>query len=169
MKDNYEKIRRLMLASNQMDGGYYLFARKAGIRENTLALLYALDDGHPHSQKQVCEEWLIPKTTINTVVRELLRKDYITLGAAGPTKEKTILLTQRGRQYADEIMEEIVRAKIDQNPAVKERLLETGDIIIEEGNDWKDTYWGVDLKTGKGENHLGKILMKSRDLVRNKK
>lgn len=72
-------------------------------------------------------------------------------------------------EVKDEIMEEIVRAKIDQNPEVKERLLETGDMIIEEGNDWKDTYWGVDLKTGKGENRLGKILMKIRDEVRNGK
>lgn len=34
---------------------------------------------------------------------------------------------------------------------------------IEEGNDWGDTFWGVDLKTGDGFNHLGKLLMKIRD------
>ena len=109
MKDNYEKIRRLMLASNQMDGGYYLFARKAGIRENTLALLYALDDGHPHSQKQVCEEWLIPKTTINSIIQELTREGYVTLATAEGTREKTICLTESGQAYASRILEGFTR------------------------------------------------------------
>lgn len=36
-----------------------------------------------------------------------------------------------------------------------------GDIV--EGNRWGDTFWGVDLRTGQGENHLGKILMQLRD------
>lgn len=31
-----------------------------------------------------------------------------------------------------------------------------------EGNTWHDVYWGVDLCTGEGENHLGKILMTQR-------
>ena len=65
-----------------------------------------------------------------------------------------------------QIMEEIVRAKIEQNYTVRNRLLETGDAYIEEGNTWHDTFWGVDLKTGKGENNLGKILMKIRKELR---
>lgn len=32
-----------------------------------------------------------------------------------------------------------------------------------EGNSFGDTFWGVDARTGKGENHLGKILMKVRE------
>ena len=33
---------------------------------------------------------------------------------------------------------------------------------LEEGNTWHDTCWGVDAKTGEGQNHLGRILMKVR-------
>lgn len=60
------------------------------------------------------------------------------------------------------IMEEIVRAKFTQNHALRQQLLDTGDRELREGNSWHDTFWGVDLRTGKGENHLGKILMKVR-------
>ena len=60
------------------------------------------------------------------------------------------------------IMEEIVRAKFAQNEELAYRLLATGDAELEEGNTWNDTFWGTHLKTGKGENHLGKILMKVR-------
>ncbi len=62
----------------------------------------------------------------------------------------------------DEIMEDVVRAKFLQNPELLRRLLDTGDLELVEGNRWHDKYWGVDLMTGQGENHLGKILMKIR-------
>ena len=61
------------------------------------------------------------------------------------------------------IMEEIVRAKFTQNEDLKWRLIGTGDAYLEEGNTWHDTCWGVDAKTGAGQNHLGKILMKVRE------
>ena len=65
------------------------------------------------------------------------------------------------------IMEEIVYAKFTQNEELKEKLLATGDMILEEGNDWNDTFWGVSLKTGKGKNNLGIIIMKVREKLRN--
>lgn len=61
------------------------------------------------------------------------------------------------------IMEQIVYEKFTQNPALAQDLLNTEDRILKEGNYWKDLYWGVDLKTGEGENNLGKILMSLRE------
>jgi hypothetical protein len=46
------------------------------------------------------------------------------------------------------------------DPALKQKLLDTGDAELEEGNWWNDTYWGI--CNGVGENHLGKLLMKLR-------
>ena len=60
------------------------------------------------------------------------------------------------------VMEQIVRAKFTQHPELAGRLMSTGDLQLVEGNAWHDTFWGVDLATGKGENHLGLILMKIR-------
>jgi ribA/ribD-fused uncharacterized protein len=60
------------------------------------------------------------------------------------------------------IMEEIVRAKSTQNEDLKQLLLATGELVLEEGNTWGDTFWGVDAQTREGRNHLGKILMRIR-------
>ena len=60
------------------------------------------------------------------------------------------------------LMDEIVRAKFAQNPDIAARLLATGDRELVEGTVWHDIFWGIDLATGKGENHLGRILMKIR-------
>ena len=56
-------------------------------------------------------------------------------------------------------MERVLRAKFLQNPELAAALLDTGDRMLQEGNGWHDLYWGVDLKTGAGENHLGLLLM----------
>lgn len=60
-----------------------------------------------------------------------------------------------------DIMTEIVSQKFLQHPHLIEMLLQTGDEELIEGNKWGDRFWGV--CKGKGENHLGKILMKIRD------
>lgn len=62
-----------------------------------------------------------------------------------------------------DVMKQVVRAKFEQNPRLAEMLLATGDIPLQEGNTWHDVFWGVDLKTGTGENHLGRILMQLRE------
>jgi predicted NAD-dependent protein-ADP-ribosyltransferase YbiA (DUF1768 family) len=57
------------------------------------------------------------------------------------------------------VMEEIVYNAFSRNLELKKELLGTGEAILQEGNLWGDTYWGIDLRTGKGENNLGKILL----------
>lgn len=59
-----------------------------------------------------------------------------------------------------DVMEAIVRSKFSENPDLREKLLATGDSFLVEGNTWGDTCWGI--CNGKGENRLGKILMKTR-------
>ena len=58
------------------------------------------------------------------------------------------------------IMESLVRDKFNNSSTLRIKLLETGDNELVELNSWGDTFWGV--CNGKGENNLGKILMKIR-------
>lgn len=62
-----------------------------------------------------------------------------------------------------EIMESILIAKFNQNPGLMRRLKETGNIVLVNGNNKQETFWGFDLYSWQGENNLGKILMKIRD------
>jgi ribA/ribD-fused uncharacterized protein len=62
------------------------------------------------------------------------------------------------------IMYRILRAKFTNGTLLRARLLATGDVHLEETNYWHDTFWGV--YAGKGENHLGRLLMVVRDELR---
>lgn len=70
MESSRSFLDRFYVCCNKIDGLYYLAARRLGVKENALSLLYTLDNGPPCSQKQLAEELLIPKTTINTIVKE---------------------------------------------------------------------------------------------------
>ena len=61
------------------------------------------------------------------------------------------------------IMESILQAKFEQNPALMRKLLETGNRILVNGNNKQETFWGIDLYSWIGENHLGRIIMNIRD------
>ena len=58
------------------------------------------------------------------------------------------------------IMEAFVRLKFTAHADLRTKLLATDDAELVEGNNWNDRFWGV--CRGKGQNELGKILMKVR-------
>ena len=61
-----------------------------------------------------------------------------------------------------QIMFEVVLTKFVVNQDLRDKLIMTGQRELIEGNTWNDTFWGV--CNGKGENHLGKILMEIRSM-----
>lgn len=65
-----------------------------------------------------------------------------------------------------DIMEKLLRLKLEQNPYVKKKLLETGNLIICEDSP-KDSFWGIGANRD-GRNELGKLWMKLRSELQNK-
>ena len=63
------------------------------------------------------------------------------------------------------IMEELLRLKIEQNPYVKKKLLQTEDYMIVEDSP-KDDFWGWGPNRN-GQNNLGKLWMKLREGLKN--
>jgi ribA/ribD-fused uncharacterized protein len=59
-------------------------------------------------------------------------------------------------------MRKVVLAKFRQNKDLGKKLLATGTKLLEETNNWGDTFWGVNMQTRKGHNHLGLTLMSVR-------
>lgn len=66
-------------------------------------------------------------------------------------------------EMRNDVMLRLLRQKFS-DPVLRKRLLDTGDVELVEGNHWGDTYWGV--CNCKGENMLGKLLMKVREEIR---
>lgn len=75
---------------------------------------------------------------------------------------KKVTLRSDWESIKRKVMLHAVECKFHQNPTLAKLLKDTGDKYLEETNHWGDKTWGVDSKTGEGENALGKILMEVR-------
>lgn len=133
---------------NQFRGEYAFLSNFWEVPVTYKGLTYGSNEAAFQAQKCMTEEEKVEFT-------QLRPSDSKKLG-------RRVQLRPDWEEVKVSIMEEIVRAKFTQNEALKQLLLETGDAYLEEGNTWNDTCWGVHLKTGQGQNHLGKILMKVR-------
>ena len=63
-----------------------------------------------------------------------------------------------------DVMAACVRDKFTRSAELRRRLVATGDAELIEGNSWGDRFWGV--CDGEGENHLGRILTRVREELR---
>lgn len=83
-------------------------------------------------------------------------------------KGRHVLLRPDWEKAKDQVMYEIVKDKFTNNPDLQEKLLATGNAILTEGNTWHDVYWGYDIRQKRGQNKLGKILMRVRQKLKAK-
>jgi ribA/ribD-fused uncharacterized protein len=77
---------------------------------------------------------------------------------------RKVQLREDWEEIKVETMAYLVWNKFSLHPELAERLLNTGNRELIEGNWWGDTFWG--MCQGTGHNNLGKILMRVRTDLR---
>ncbi len=83
--------------------------------------------------------------------------------ASSPAEAKRMGRALKKRSDWDQVRVSVMAAILAikfQDPELRRKLIVTGSAILEEGNTWNDTYWGI--CNGVGENMLGKLLMQLR-------
>ena len=89
-----------------IDGIYDEYGRKNKIAStNVLWVLYAFNDDEKHSQKDICDGWSMPRTTINTIIKDLEQQQMVEMiPIPGKRREKYVKLTEKGKEYADYVL-----------------------------------------------------------------
>lgn len=99
------------------------------------------------------------------VIDKHKRDQFCNLDAStAKRKGRHVLLRHDWEDVKDQIMYDVVRDKFTRNEILRQKLLDTKDEELQEGNTWGDIYWGV--CNGRGKNKLGKILMRVREELR---
>jgi ribA/ribD-fused uncharacterized protein len=80
------------------------------------------------------------------------------------SKGRNIVLRSDWENIKIDVMYKILQFKF-KDEFLRKLLLDTDDLILEEGNYWNDTFWGI--CRGVGQNNLGILLMKLRNEIRN--
>ncbi|WP_455678083.1 MarR family winged helix-turn-helix transcriptional regulator [Sharpea azabuensis] len=93
-----------------VDSFYDEFAKQSNVSSSLLWVLYALNDGNSHTQIEISNDWELPKTTVNTVIKDIQKEGYVELvPIKGKRREMSIVLTESGKAFADNVLSDLYR------------------------------------------------------------
>ena len=72
-----QQMKLLCTCLCRQDELYAAVSKRHGLSYHTAMTLYALDQDEGCTQKEIAKTWLIPKQTVNTVVKELERQGFL--------------------------------------------------------------------------------------------
>ena len=111
-----QNVQQLLIKVNQsiirIRGAYAACARQNQVNYHELLIFYSLRYLNACTQKQVCEQYLIPKQTVNNIIADLKRKGYIVLRPGkGDWREKVIELTEAGKAYSASVIDPLMEVE----------------------------------------------------------
>lgn len=110
MKDAVKKdIQAYYAWWRRMNDLYVEWARAHGLSSFSLFVLdslYGSENGC--TQKQICRDWMLPKQTVNSILKGFEEKGYITSRVSEEDKRKRLIfLTGEGMAYGEAIISEL--------------------------------------------------------------
>ena len=113
-----------------VDSFYDEFAKKSNVSSALLWVLYALNDGNSHTQIEISNDWELPKTTVNTVIKEIQQNGYVELiPIKGKRREMSIVLTESGKNYADSILSDLYKKEAEVYKTLHSEEYEVVDLL----------------------------------------
>lgn len=113
-----------------VDSFYDEFAKKSNVSSALLWVLYALNDGNSHTQIEISNDWELPKTTVNTVIKGIQQNGYVELiPIKGKRREMSIVLTESGKNYADSILSDLYKKEAEVYKTLRSEEYEVVDLL----------------------------------------
>ena len=97
----------------QFRGLYAAWAKAHGISYHELLVLYTIRDQGYCTQKQICDNYLLPRQTMNHVFLDLRKRGLLEQRSThGIGREKAFVLSEQGERYARPLLEALNRVEL---------------------------------------------------------
>lgn len=104
---NYRDIMsRLNSALSTIDSAYGVIAKKYGLSFNALMIVCLIYESDTITQKVICDTLHLPKSTVHSILLNLMKQEYIVLKAGNDKKEKFVTFTELGVRYFEVVLTE---------------------------------------------------------------
>ncbi len=112
--DFKEQLNRYYSVWQEYNYVYEEWAKAHGMSVNSLLALSAIHEGgNDCTQRKISQRWMIPKQTINMILKEFERKGLVELLPMKEDKRnKLIQFTPAGYEYADGIISKLRKAEL---------------------------------------------------------
>ena len=96
----------------EWNASYEEYAKLMGLSVTSLSILNAICGMEKCTQKRLCERCFLPKQTVNAVITAFYKKGWLRLEELPEDRRnKTIHLTEAGRQEAERILEPVRKSE----------------------------------------------------------
>lgn len=112
--DFMEQLDRYYSVWQEYNYVYEEWAKAHGLSVNSLLVLSAIHEGGKDcTQRRISQRWMIPKQTINMILKEFERKGLVELLPMQEDKRnKLIRFTQAGNAYADALISKLRKVEL---------------------------------------------------------
>lgn len=113
-RDFMEQLNRYYSVWQEYNYVYEDWAKAHGMSVNSLLVLSAIQEGGKDcTQRKISQRWMIPKQTINMVLKEFERKGLVELCPMQEDKRnKLIQFTPAGTEYADIVLSKLRKVEL---------------------------------------------------------
>lgn len=109
-----EQLNRYYAVWQEYNYVYGEWAKAQGLSVNSLLVLSAIHEGGKDcTQRKISQRWMIPKQTVNMILKELERKELVELLPMQEDKRnKLIQFTTTGNEYANTIISQLRKVEL---------------------------------------------------------
>lgn len=98
----------------QFRGLYAAWSKEHGISYHELLVLYTIREQGFCTQKQICDNYLLPRQTINHVCSELRERGLLELSPEHCIgREKAFVLSSQGKKYAQPLLDALNQMELE--------------------------------------------------------
>ncbi len=87
---------------------YEKYAQSYGLTYNSMIIYYLLEYYGACTQKQISEQWAIPKQTVNHIVKKSMKEGILEFVNKEARKNKLIRFTKKGKEEFSSIVRELM-------------------------------------------------------------
>jgi DNA-binding MarR family transcriptional regulator len=113
----------------RINNSYNIWTQTRGINYNTLFVLYEVYNNSINcTQRSICDNLLLPKQTVSTILKKLEQQEYIYREInERDRRNKIVKLTVKGMEFASDILTELEKAEVEayENLSEEERYVVT--------------------------------------------
>ena len=109
-----EQLNKYYTVWQECNNVYEEWAKAHGLSMNSLLIFFSIqEDKQNCTQKAISQKWLIPKQTVNIILKDFEKRGLIELITMQKDKRnKLIQFTTEGKEYADSIISELRKVEL---------------------------------------------------------
>lgn len=106
----------------EMDIVYHHYAKSCGLSDMAYWILYSVAEEDKYfTQRDFCKEWFFAPQTVNSALKDLVKKDIIFLESVpGNKKNKLIKLTESGKIFIERVILPLIKAECESFESLSE-------------------------------------------------